>query len=484
MKIARRRLTRKLIPLFLAPVALGLTLFGAVTMRVWRAALVEDASERLADHAATLRASLAIARPSGPADAAALVQAITAAETVHGVALYDARGEVIARSPRLAADAGRLDAIARATLATGEAHHALEPLGDRAALVRAERVDAAGIAVAVIAGDAAPIDRMIRRAEVRIVAAGLLIAASLAAIALWMARALGGGLGQLVDAAARLAHGELLVDEIHGSRFLELDRVASAINDLSSALAAAHARADRAEIHRGALEQRIMHAQALAVVGQVASSVAHEIGSPLSTILGWSRLAAGDEATPPAARAQFEMIAAQSARITRIVERLLSLSRPPRERRELVSAGEVAAEVTAFLAPELRANHVTLTLDASPSAPRVLAVRDQLVQVLMNLCLNAVQVQPSGGALRVRVAERDGEGERALTIEVSDAGPGVPEDRRAQVFEPFYSTRVEGGGTGLGLAVVADIVRELGGRVSIDDAPGGGARFTVILPVS
>jgi signal transduction histidine kinase len=485
MKIARRRLTRKLIPLLLLPLVAGFVFLGAVSVGVWRAALVDDADRRLADHAATLRAALSVSRPAGAGELAALVSAIAATESVHGVALYDPRGQPIARSAPLDIEPDRIDAIARRTLATGEVHHRVESLGARRALVRAERVHGAGsIGVAVLARDAAPIERMVTRAEARIAIAGGALCLVTLAIALWMARVLGGGLGQLVDAALRLAAGESAIAPIEGSRFLELDRVARAMNDLAAGLSEARARAESAEAARGALEQRIIHAQALAVLGQVASSVAHEVGSPLGTILGWSRLSAAEESFPPEARAQFEMIAKQCDRIARIVERMLSLARPPRERREVVRLADVAREVTSFLAPELRARGIALTLDASPSAPSVLAVRDQLAQVLLNLCLNAVQIQPDGGALRISIVARTTGAERAVAVEVADAGPGVPPDQRARIFEPFYSTKVERGGTGLGLAVVADIVRELGGRVNVGDAPEGGALFSIVLPAA
>jgi signal transduction histidine kinase len=488
MEIARRRLTRKLVPLFFLPVAAVFVLFGAVTIQIWRAALIEDAGRSLADHAASLRAALGVRRPLEGSSLSALVETISATETVHGIAVYDAEGRAIARSARLEEEPARVDAIVRRTLETGAAQHLVEPIGGRQELLRAERVE--GLPepiVLVLSHDVAPVELMLKLATGRLAVAGLVLGLIASALALWVARSLGRGLGQIVGAAEQLAAGHVAAPPVTGSRFLEMDRVARAMNHLTRSLAEARARAEAAEAERAELERRIIHAQALAVVGQVASSFAHEIGSPLNTILGWSRVLSGDEAVPAAKRKQLEMITSQCERVTRIVQRMLAVARPTRDRKDRVALPDIAREVTAFLAPDLRARRLALELDLDAEAPRVLAVRDQLFQVVMNLCVNAVQVQPKGGVLRVSVASvsaASAGAAPAARIEVADAGPGVPADRRQKIFEPFYSTKLDGGGTGLGLAVASDVIRELGGTVSVGDAPEGGALFTVIIPAA
>ena len=485
MEIARRRLTRKLVPLFFLPVAVGFALFGAVTFQIWRAALIEDADRTLADHAASLRAALVVDRPLSAASLSSLVETISATETVHAIAIYDGKGRAIARTARLAEDP-RVDALARRTLDTGVAHHLVEPIDGRKELLRIERVESTPEPIVlVLSHDVAPVELILRQAIFRLAIAGAALCLIVGALALWLSRSLGRGLGRLVSAAEQLAAGDLSIQPVEGSRFLELDRVARAMNDLTRSLVEARARAEAAEAARAELERRIIHAQSLAVVGQVTSSFAHEIGSPLNTILGWARVLSGDEAVPPPKRKALEMITTQCERIIRIVQRMLAVARPPRERKERVALSDVAREVTAFLMPDLRARRVTLSLDVDREAPLVLAARDPIFQVVMNLCMNAAQLQPKGGVLRVTVADASSaEAGPAARIEVADAGPGVPEDRRQKIFEPFYSARVEGGGTGLGLAVAADVVRDLGGSMTVGDAPEGGALFTVILPAT
>jgi signal transduction histidine kinase len=110
-------------------------------------------------------------------------------------------------------------------------------------------------------------------------------------------------------------------------------------------------------------------------------------------------------------------------------------------------------------------------------------IHDELEQVLLNLCVNAIQAQPRGGRLECTVGrEPSARGEVAL-VAVSDAGPGVPEALREKIFEAFFTTKDPAEGTGLGLALCDEVVRRQGGAVLVTDAPGGGARFEVRLPL-
>lgn len=486
MNLARKRLTRKLLAIFATPVVLGFVVTGLVSIRTTRASLVESSERALADNIATLRtAALPVAATKGQTqEAAALVERVAAEETVHGVALYDERGQPFARSSALAHAPPALDAMVARALGSGEPSHGTLHVGDEEVLVHVEPVrDAPGLGAVIMTRELRPIDRMIDLTLVRIALTGGAAALCVSIIAIWISRVLGREWGNLVHAADRVAEGDLDV-RVEASPLLELDRVARAVNDMTRSLAEAREKLLAAEAERAELASRIRHAQALAVVGQVAGSFAHEIGSPLNTILGWSRLSAADEDLPEPVRRQFETIAGQCERITRIVQRMLDVSRPPTNHVVPVHLADVVRDVTAFLAPDLRVRRIELRLVVAERLPPILAVRDRLLQVVMNLCINAIQAQPGGGTLRISLAMEadDPEREPFLRLEVADAGPGIPEEKRSQVLEMFYSTKVEIGGTGLGLPIVADVVRDLGGRLEIADAPEGGALFIVLLP--
>jgi signal transduction histidine kinase len=487
MNLASKRLARKLLALFTVPVVLCFVAGGITAFWTTREALLGGADRALADQLATLRIAvepLAVLGREG--DLGGLVERVAAEETVHGCSLYDEKGAPLARSSLLSADPAIADAAAARSVATSAVVHDIHRIGDREVLVRAEPVRGVrGLGAALMTHDLAPVDRMIELTLLRIALTGGVVVLVVSALAFWLSRALGRGLGNLVHGAERIAAGDLGA-RIDASRLLELDRVASAFNEMSGSLAEARERLMSAEAARHELAARMRHAQALTVVGQVAGSFAHEIGSPLNTILGWSRLSAADEALPEGVRWQFETIAAQCERITRIVQRMLAVARTPSDLVQPVHLADVVREVTAFLAPDLRARRVDLRMVVAEGLPPVTGVRDQVLQVVMNLCVNAIQAQPSSGALRITLAEAEVEEERAKTIrlEVADAGPGVPEALRGQIFEPFYTTKRASGGTGLGLPIVADIVRELGGKVEVREAPEGGALFRVLLPVT
>jgi signal transduction histidine kinase len=226
--------------------------------------------------------------------------------------------------------------------------------------------------------------------------------------------------------------------------------------------------------------QRLAHAQSLAAVGQVAASIAHEVGSPLNAILLSARMAAEDPDCPDEQRATLTRIADQSERIGAILRRMLQLSQPPEEQPGSCDVGAVARDVHAFVRGELRRARVECALEL-PSEPVRAAIRaDKLQQVLFNLVVNAIQAQPSGGRAVIAV-RADGDHAR---IEVRDSGPGVRDEARARLWEPFYTERRASGGTGLGLPVVKGLVERSGGTVEVARAPEGGACFIVLLPAA
>jgi signal transduction histidine kinase len=251
------------------------------------------------------------------------------------------------------------------------------------------------------------------------------------------------------------------------------------------------------------LEARLRHTEKLATIGQLAAGIAHEVGTPLNVIGGRARAmekkAMSDatliDASDIAKNAN--IIAEQTQRITKIIQQLLDFARRPTSSRSQVDIVKVAHDCLDFLSHQSDSSNVVVTelpfaaqsADA-PQTPIAAGDADQLQQVFLNLFVNAMQAMASGGRLQVSVQSlirrRPGLDVSApgkyIVVDVADTGPGIPEPDRERIFEPFYSTKHEGGGTGLGLAVSVGIVKDHDGWMEIDDRAGGGTIFRVFLP--
>jgi len=283
-------------------------------------------------------------------------------------------------------------------------------------------------------------------------------------------------LGPLVASIRRIGRGEL-TEPVAVSGVDELAVLASELDAMRTQLAQAREDArSQADAKVAALEQ-LRHADRLATVGKLAAGVAHELGTPLNVVSARAKMIRTGESEGDEVPDDARVIGEQTERMTRIIRQLLDFARTRSAERERTDLVGLAADVIAMLRPQSSKAGVEVALegDGAVVAPVDAA---QLQQVLTNLVMNAIQAQPGRGAVRVRV-ERDGEDAR---VEVADAGPGVPEASRAEIFVPFFTTKDVGEGTGLGLSVVHGIVEEHGGSIVVDESDLGGAAFVLRLP--
>jgi signal transduction histidine kinase len=236
-------------------------------------------------------------------------------------------------------------------------------------------------------------------------------------------------------------------------------------------------------------EQRLIHSERLATVGKVAAQITHEIRNPLASI-GLSAELLGDELTPTQGEAN-RLLGAISGEIDRLSEitesylRFVRLPRPVVEREDPVA---LVTSVMEFARAELAQAGIALELHAPPTVPEIAADENQVRQALLNLIRNAREAMPGGGHLRVDIANPPGR----VTVAITDSGAGIAEADQARIFEPFFSTKASG--TGLGLALVQQIVAEHGGEISVESpakvpnplssagAPGPGTTFRLDFP--
>lgn len=285
---------------------------------------------------------------------------------------------------------------------------------------------------------------------------------------------------RLIAGADEIGRGNLEA-RIPPSGETEIGALARAFNRMAGRLAEAQEERRRAEESRAFVERQLRHAERLAAVGKLASVIAHEVGTPLHVIAGRARsLGRGLPRDDPRQR-EVETIREQVARITRTMQQVLQSSRAIPARREALDLGPLVRDVAGIVAPEYAARSVQLSVSVSADLPKVPADADGLTQVLLNLLTNALAATPAGGRVAVEATTAARDGIAGIALAVSDTGAGIVPGDLERIFDPFFSTR-KSGGTGLGLSICRDIVRAHDGAITVESAPGAGARFDIWLP--
>jgi len=286
-------------------------------------------------------------------------------------------------------------------------------------------------------------------------------------------------LNRFVEAVQALGRGELGHRMGENPAGAELAEVAREFNRMADQLEQARAGLEREAEERVLLARRLRETEKLAVVGNLAAGLGHEIAAPLHVIRGRAEMLRRRSEEPGAQR-NLNIIIDQIDRITVIVRNLLDFARRREPRMERVDAVAVLRGVTEFIEAELARNDIRLEWRGAVHAP-VMADADRLHQVFINLLMNSVQVLSGRAGPRVITLFVDVDAD-TIRIEVQDTGPGLDDDVAAHMFEPFFTTKEPGEGTGLGLAVARSIVEEHGGTMDALNTPQGGACLRVHLP--
>jgi PAS domain S-box-containing protein len=230
------------------------------------------------------------------------------------------------------------------------------------------------------------------------------------------------------------------------------------------------------------LEQQIIQSERLAAMGQMIGGFAHELNNPLTSILGMSELLQDGDA-PESVRNRMITLQQQARRAAEIVKNLMYFSQPPAPGKGAIDLGELVQRTLHLHAYSLRKSNITVDFLKETSVPAISGDAHQLMQVFLNLILNSEQAMREvrdRGTLRIRM-ERN---ERSVSVIFQDDGPGISPEILPNIFDPFYTTKRPGRGTGLGLSICKAILREHNGNVEASSGPGGGAVFTVTLPVT
>lgn len=231
-----------------------------------------------------------------------------------------------------------------------------------------------------------------------------------------------------------------------------------------------------------AVQLNAYHSAALATIGEMASGIAHELNNPLTSVVGFSELAAAGKGLPEETKRHLEIIHKESLRSARIVQSLLIFARKTPMEKLPVAINEVVSNVLQLRNNEHKLNSIVVKTQLGAGLPEVCGNSSQLQQVFLNIVMNAEYFMKEAhgrGTLTV-VTERSGD---VVRFTCTDDGPGIPKEIAGRLFTPFFTTKPVGKGTGLGLGISHGIITEHGGRIFAESTPGKGATFVVELPV-
>ena len=307
------------------------------------------------------------------------------------------------------------------------------------------------------------------------------VALILAATRMWLTHPI----SRLMEGIDHLAKGDLDY-QIHLKGRDELSRLALAFNQMAVDLSKAQEQIIREAETKLELERNLRQSEKLATVGQLASGLAHEIGTPLNIIYGRTEMVKRrleDEGI----KKNLDTILHQTERITKIIQQLLGFVRKKKPEQNALNISTILENTLDLLDHQIQKQRVRVTKDLRDSLPPVMGDPDQLQQVFLNLMLNAIQSMPEGGTIRLSASQRktsreglEGNQRLYLEIDVEDTGAGMERDVIQNIFNPFFTTKDTG--TGLGLMVTQGIVRDHEGWIDVESEVRKGSVFKVYLP--
>jgi len=329
--------------------------------------------------------------------------------------------------------------------------------------------------------------RVYNRSVVRIF--GLFGAAAVVVLVVGV-RLVGRPLDRLTAKVERIARGDLTGPVVIAGKH-ELTQLAESLNKTCEALAEARSSVEAESAARIAAIEEARHADRLRTVGQLASGVAHELGTPLAVIGGRAALIAEDRLEPEDARQSARIISTQVDRLAGIIRQLLVFARRGATERTLVNVEQAARECAAMVASVARKRGVEISVSGHGPHHAVECDAAALQQVLTNLVINAIWASDAGGVVEIEVTDEEAEApagsdgpRRCVRVDVHDSGAGIADEHLGRVFEPFFTTKEVGQGTGLGLSIVHGILSDHGGWITVASQLGAGTCFTFYLPAS
>ncbi|MBN2326089.1 MAG: cache domain-containing protein [Candidatus Omnitrophica bacterium] len=255
----------------------------------------------------------------------------------------------------------------------------------------------------------------------------------------------------------------------------EMGDLCKVINQMADAVR------QREEQLKQTTRQQIGQSEKLASIGRLAAGIAHEINNPLTGVLTFAHLLRQNENFSSQDRQDLDVIIQETTRVREIVRGLLDFARESPSMREPLNFNDVIEQTLKLVRSQKEFREVQIQQNLDPSIPPVKADKNQLQQVLLNLCLNACEAMQNGGDLTITTqSHQDG----YVAVLISDTGCGIAAEDQEKIFDPFYTTKPVGKGTGLGLSVSYGIIQSHGGDIDVESRIGEGTTFKIVLPQS
>ena len=266
----------------------------------------------------------------------------------------------------------------------------------------------------------------------------------------------------------------------------ELARLAAAFNEMASALGSKDRQVadqmsalEKANNGLRQAREEAVRTEKMASIGLLAAGMAHEVGTPLASIMGYAELSASEQPDNPAIQDYARRISEDCSRIDRIVRGLLDFSRPRAPGAENTDVRSLVLSTINLLSEQGVFKQMKIVMEIDKNLLPAKCDQHQLQQVIINLLLNSRDATPAGGKITVRAGQEGGH----IRLDVIDNGSGISSESMKHIFDPFFTTKPPGKGTGLGLAISARIVEGFGGRITASSKVGVGSCFTILLPL-
>jgi two-component system NtrC family sensor kinase len=302
-----------------------------------------------------------------------------------------------------------------------------------------------------------------------------LIGAAVSAVfALFISRQISNPIRHLVAASKQLANGNLEV-KLEPTSYDELGKLSYRFNQMAEALR------QRDERLKDFTKRKIMESERLAIVGQLAANVAHELNNPLQGIVTYSSLLLEKDICDEPSRKNLEKISIQANRCREIIRGLLDFSRQKKPVKTLTNVNDQLRRCVSLVENQAQFHNIEIVKNLDESLPMIVVDPSQIERVFLNLIINAAEAMNDGGRLTLTTSY--GLNGNSIEIEVKDTGHGITIENMERIFNPFFTTKEIGHGVGLGLAISYGIVKEHNGEITVESEYGKGAKFTVSLPV-